>query len=319
MSNPEHLNRLMAAADASDMAPWNAWRDSNPDVSPNLIEANLQGVILSGANLSGANLYGAELDGADLSTADLSKADLGRADLEGADLCAANLSGAKLGGANLKRAELIGARLIRTQLVGAHLGEAKLVCANLAGAALSWADLRDADLTWADLRDADLGGANFENTNVTGVLYNRWARYRGIRLSTSYGSPAFKRFALDQEYIEELRGSTYAGKLTYIAWLLLADCGRSLWVWAFWCLATVFGFAGTFWMLGPDALRRTDLPWEPVTALFYSVIVFSTLGFGGISPIAKSAAICVMIEVIIGYVMFAGLISILISKLARRS
>jgi hypothetical protein len=284
MSNPDHLDRLIAAADASDMAPWNAWRDSNPDVSPDLIEANLQGVILSGANLSGANLYGAELDGADLSTADLSKADLGRADLEGADLCAANLSGA-----------------------------------NLAGAALSWADLRDADLTWADLRDADLGGANFENTNVTGVLYNRWARYRGIRLSTSHGSPAFKRFALDQEYIEELRGSTYAGKLTYIAWLLLADCGRSFWVWAFWCLATVFGFAGTFWMLGPDALRRTDLPWEPVTALFYSVIVFSTLGFGDISPIAKSAAICVMIEVIIGYVMFAGLISILISKLARRS
>jgi uncharacterized protein YjbI with pentapeptide repeats len=319
MSNPEHLDRLMAAADASDMAPWNAWRKSEPDTSPDLIDANLQRIVLSGADLSGANLYGAELGGADLSNAILSRADLGRAGLEGADLTQADLSGAKLVGADLKRAELIGAKLVGAQLIGAHLSEAKLISANLESAALTWADLRDADLTWADLRYTDLGGANLENANVTGVRYNRWSRYRGIRLSTSYGSPAFKRFALDQEYIEELRGSTYTGKLTYVAWLLFADCGRSLWVWAFWCLATVSGFAGTFWMLGPDAFRHTDLAWEPVTAFFYSVIVFSTLGFGNISPITRSAAVCVMIEVIIGYVMFAGLISILISKLARRS
>jgi hypothetical protein len=319
MSNPDHLDRLKAAADANDMASWNAWRLSAPDVVPDLIDADLRGTVLSGANLSGANLYGAELRDADLSNADLRKADLGRAGLEQTDLTRSDLSGARLGGADLTRAELIGAKLEGAQFIGAHMREAKLISADCAGATLTWADLRDADLTWADLRDTDLGGANLENANVTGVRYNRWSRYRGIRLSTSYGSPAFKRFALDQEYIEELRGSSYAGKLTYMAWLLLADCGRSLWVWAFWCVAVVSAFAGTFWSLGPEAFRRTDLPWEPATALCYSVIAFSTLGFGDVSPITKPAAAWVMTEAVIGYVMFAGLISILISKLARRA
>jgi hypothetical protein len=319
MSNPDHLDRLKSAADSGDMASWNTWRKSNPDISPDLIDAGLHCAVLTGADLSGANLYGADLAGADLSNADLARADLGRANLDGADLTRANLSAAKLGGANLTRAELIGARLPDAQLIGAHLHEAKLISANCAGAALTWADLRDADLTWADLRDTDLGGTNLEGANVTGVRFNRWTRYRGIRLSTSYGSPAFKRFALDQEYIEELRASGYAGKLTYIAWLLLADCGRSVWVWSLWCLAVVLGFAGRFWMLGPDAFKHADLSWEPATALCYSAIAFSTFGFTEISPISKTATVSVVIEVILGYVMFAGLISILISKLARRS
>jgi uncharacterized protein YjbI with pentapeptide repeats len=314
----------MLAADANDMTVWNEWRGENPDIIPdlteaNLREANLDGTDLGGVNFAGANLYGATLSGANLSNANLTKTDLGRADLSGADLTRADLSGAKLTGASLSKADLIGARLVGAQLIGAHLKETKLISANLSGAALTWADLRESDFTWADLRDADLGGANFENANVTGVRFNRWSRYRGIRIATTYGSPAFKRFAQDQEYIEELRGSSLWGKLAYLAWLIFADCGRSLLVWTSWCVVAVLVFAFRFWSLGAEAFRLADLPWEPGTALYYSVVTFTILGMGNVAPRTAAAVVSVTIEVILGYLMLAGLISILTSKLARRS
>src|SRR5215510_11219760 len=71
MANDEHVALLKQGVDA-----WNAWRRYNPDIRPDLSEANL-----SGADLRRAHLYGANLTRADLSEADLSGADLRRADL----------------------------------------------------------------------------------------------------------------------------------------------------------------------------------------------------------------------------------------------
>jgi hypothetical protein len=51
---------------------------------------------------------------------------------------------------------------------------------------------------------------------------------------------------------------------------------------------------------------------------YYSVVTFTTLGFGDIIPKTTTAAFCVTIEVILGYVMLGGLITIFASKLSRR-
>jgi hypothetical protein len=105
------------------VAAWNAWRDENPDVLPNL----------SGADLIGADLGGANLSDADLVEADLSKADLGAADLSGADLYGAYLFEANLRGANLHSADLCGAFLYRADLQGAILIDTDLTSADLTG------------------------------------------------------------------------------------------------------------------------------------------------------------------------------------------
>ena len=49
MANEEHVALLKQGVDA-----WNAWRQSNPDVGPDLIQAYLSGADLSGADLSEA-------------------------------------------------------------------------------------------------------------------------------------------------------------------------------------------------------------------------------------------------------------------------
>jgi Pentapeptide repeats (8 copies) len=62
MANYEHLALLKQG-----MATWNAWREENPDIQPDLRGAELSNFPdLSGADLSGANLVHADLVGAEL-------------------------------------------------------------------------------------------------------------------------------------------------------------------------------------------------------------------------------------------------------------
>ncbi len=54
---------------------------------------------------------------------------------------------------------------------------------------------------------------------------------------------------------------------------------------------------------------------------YFSVVTFTTLGFGDVTPKSDSviAQCWIMLEVILGYIMLGGLISIFAEKLARRS
>ena len=67
-------------------------------------------------------------------------------------------------------------------------------------------------------------------------------------------------------------------------------------------------------------LTQLELPEKFTTAMYYSIITFTTLGFGDIIPLKSSfwAQLFVVIEVIIGYLMLGGLLSILGNKFARR-
>src|SRR5262245_2069313 len=86
MANDEHVALLKQGVKV-----WNAWRNENPEIRPDLSgadlrAANLREANLREANLREANLNKADLSGADLFEADLSHTDLGRADLGKADL-----------------------------------------------------------------------------------------------------------------------------------------------------------------------------------------------------------------------------------------
>jgi uncharacterized protein YjbI with pentapeptide repeats len=115
MPNHEHVALLKQGVDA-----WNAWRDENPDIRPDLTEADL-----NGAKLSEANLYKADLSKADLTEADLRGANLGEANLSGANLSGADLRGANLGEANLVEADLSEAVLGQTVFGATRLSEVK--------------------------------------------------------------------------------------------------------------------------------------------------------------------------------------------------
>jgi uncharacterized protein YjbI with pentapeptide repeats len=164
MANEEHLAILRQGAEV-----WNAWREANRGIRPDLSQADLRD-----ADLGQTDLREADLGGADLGGADLGGADLGGADLNWANLSRANLSGtllirAILSGAILKWAILSDAKLNQADLSGADLSGTDLSGANLSGANLSGANLNWAILNWADLSEAILSEAILSRTLFTSV------------------------------------------------------------------------------------------------------------------------------------------------------
>jgi len=286
-----------------------------------LTRANLRRANFADANLQGASLWHANLPQACLWDANLRQANLSDADLQEASLWDANLQGATLWDANLRGAPLWNADLEGANLTAANLQGASLAEANLQGANLQGANLREAALPGANLWGADLSSANLEEANVARVEFSRDSRqrgYRGIRVGTCYGSQVFKRFAQDQDYIEEVR-STLWGSVLFWPWYIVSDCGRSFLRWAIWCAGMTFAFAGIYHWMGKGHFHVAELGFSWTSMLFYSVTTFTTLGYSGFKPITETAAKVVALEAILGYLMLAGLISILATKVARRS
>ena len=346
---PDLTEARLRGADLSGANLWGAslkgadLREANLKEA-GLVKANLEGANLQRANLSGANLWGASLKRADLLEASLKRAHLREANMKEANIVLANLKEAELRGANLKRGSLREANLKGADLLGANLNGANLWAANLSGANL-WgaslkgaflretnlkeAGLREANLKRADLAKADikgsilrkqktmLHGANLRGAYGRGIKYNRWAHFQGIRVHDCYGSARFKRFAQDQDFIEEFKDSKFRFPI-YLIWLILADCGRSLLLWVLWSIALITFFAYKFYNLGDASFFLDKLDWGFGAMIYYSMVTFAPLGFGSIKPMTMEAAWWVMAEVIFGYLMLGGLISILLSKLARR-
>jgi len=118
---------------------WNQWRLDHPEITPNLINASLDGLPLCRANLSDALLHGA------------------------------NLRGATLRSANLQRVKACSIEMDRAQLMGAKLNDAYLKWAHLTKANLRRADLSGANLTWARLDEANITNATLTGCEVYGL------------------------------------------------------------------------------------------------------------------------------------------------------
>jgi|SRR5262245_8282478 len=115
MANDEHVARLKKG-----VAPWNAWRDKNPAIRPDLSGADLRRAKVRGANFNWANLRGAKLHGADLRGATLRETDL-----RGAYLLRANLQAAILVRTDFSDADLTGCRIYGVSAWGLKLEGAK--------------------------------------------------------------------------------------------------------------------------------------------------------------------------------------------------
>ena len=153
----------------------------------------------------------------------------------------------------------------------------------------------------------------FKYSNKTKFLPDNFYLILGEETEARY--PIISRNIRDDMYLLSFKKKH--PKMHFI-WWLFADCGRSFLRWAAWCIffACLFGFV--FWGMGTN---NFDIPegHTPFAYFYYSIVTFTTLGFGDIVPTTLFGRILVTIEVILGYIGLGGLISILANKLARRS
>jgi hypothetical protein len=296
-------------------------------------------------DLTGANLGEVDLTDAELFQTDLTEANLKMAVLRGADL-----SGADLSGAALYKTELADACLIEADLTGAGLGAGNLRGADLRGTKLRGADLNEADLSNANLNEADLTGSNLTRADVTGAnLHNanlaatnltgmkdggfreKRGRYYGIRgLDSCFGDPLFVRDAKDQDYLDTLEVAIDETPSTarrrwkrfwFSAWGLI-DYGRSLGKLALGAFIVTMFFGAIFHLDSIFGWQFFSLPKSadsPLTPYYYSIVTYTRLGSGGITPTHWVGEIVLICERILGYVTLGLLLSILANRVARRS
>lgn len=124
----------------------------------------------------------------------------------------------------------------------------------------------------------------------------------------------------------------------YRLWFWCSNCGRSFGKFACWSLGLVLLFALIYWpppaffpdcwidvcnKIGPRFQQTIEVykgePLDLLSSIYFSIVTFTTLGFGDIIAANWMARVLVTIEVILGYVTLGGLISILANKVARRS
>ena len=301
------------------------------------VERDLRGAPLSGVDLSKAPLAKTDLLKADLSFARLKGADLSEGNLWGADLTKANLRESNLSRANLWEANLSKADLGQADLSGANLSEADMTGvdlwkARLAGAILRGANLSGANLKEVDLSEADLGDAMYTTDQVFNRFVHWWlpnlfrriplvnrltkikawtpvgvTNFSGINTGKMNGSknPVLKRHIEDYQFIEAFKRKNWFHRwVLYPLWKISSDCGRSLTLWFIWSVVLI-GFLSfvspQYW---PSGFDQPNFKW---------------LGMRYSDLMSPSPQLRVIIEIVVGYLMLGGLISILVNKLARRA
>ena len=233
-------------------------------------------------------------------------------DLSGLDFRNLNFShghfiGCDFSGANLEDSRFAGANLFSAQFDRANLTRTNFTRADLRGAQFENAELEGARLDGADLRGASL-------VRLEGYLEASWigVDMRDIDFTGAY---LCRRFIMDQNYIAEFRRQTRYSELIYRIWWITSDCGRSMVRWGACIGALVLAFA---WMFaGVDvAYGAHETALSPI---YFSVVTLTTLGYGDALPASPTAQVIAMVEVLFGYVMLGGLLSIISNKMVRRA
>ncbi len=280
-------------------------------------ECDLSNTRWLGANLEGTTFFGATLNGADFLKASMPRADLSNVDGEDVGF----------GGANLDDALFRGARVHRGTFTRASLERAELRAASFTGSRFRAASLVDADLERAELRMTD-----FEESRVHGARFNRTqlhgAHVRGMRgykeaswiaahiLEVDFcGAYLLRRHIMDENFLHEFRYQSKVNQVIYALWWLTSDCGRSLLRWA----TCTVGIGVAFGALYSTMELNSSSPVGWFTPYYFSFVTLTTLGYGDVLPATHTQEILVAVEVLTGYLMLGGLLSIFANKMARRA
>lgn len=350
----DHLKILLRGVEV-----WNEWlaeqRAKHPnDYSPVFMPA-LRMIDLRRNTIHGSPLIHPIINksGAYLLLADLEYADISNSDLQNCYFIDVKLDEAFLSSSKLQRAHLKD-----TSLSGAHLHKcnfqyAQLINVKIKGADFSEANFKDAELIITELdKKTSFRNTRFANCFVSvnsyfyGIAIHVLAQ--GIVQNVEFADPIFGRKVRDQAWLNQWIANIrqrmpmslpvwftscfmpgpknslkyIGGQVMRFFWWITSDYGRKTWPWILWSSGIVFLFALIFKRLGISHFHIDRIPresWGFGAYLYYSVVTFTTLGFGDITAKTHIGMFWASLEVILGYIMLGGLISIFATKVARRN
>lgn len=298
-------------------------------------EVDLSDSNLAEIDFSRSDFYRADLSRANLKKSILAGAELGEAKMIKAALYKADMQSAILQEANLDHADLSSTDCRNADFRGANLRGADFTSADPRGCDFSHSDLRGANLTRADVTGAKFHFTQLFDANVTHIRYGTFkdmvGYFYGVRgVDATYGNALFVRDAKDQDYIDTLKLAILdkpdgfvrsCDLMLFWAWGLI-DNGRSLLKVGLYAtiIAMFYGFIYLLDMLNDwQIMDYSNSAKTWFTPFYYSVVTYTTLGFGDVTANSLFGEIFVISEVIVGYFTLGLLLAILANTIARRS
>ena len=285
-------------------------------------KTELEALNKSGEKLSGINLKHADMEDAYLVESDISESDLTRANfknvsmygsnLEGSNLFKANFEGANLKNSNLRGCNLLGANLTNTKLENVDWGDNYKVVNELeAEDAIKSGDVEKARDKYKEAEDVyravKLSLQSQTLGDETGEFFIR------EMIAKRKQFPKFSLLRLGSKLIDLTTG--YGEKMGNIAYTMLGIIISS---------AILFGLDGVSYNGKTVAFETigTDIGYsffETLVNLFYfSVVTYSTVGYGEILPIGLLGKIVMMFEGMIGGIVMSVFIIAMYKKTMDR-
>jgi len=272
---------------------------------------SLSGVYLKYAHMKNANLVNVNLSGADLTRSDFSGASMYGANLEGANLFKANFEGANLKSANLCNCDLLGADFSNTKLNNVEWGkDFKIINELEAETALAEGNHEKAKEKYKEAEDIYRALKISLKTQTlgddVGKFFEREMIVRRKQMSRFTPSRMVSKLAqLTTGYGEKM------GNIFYTAILVIIACALLYGIEGVSYKGYILGFFGDVKLLGGMLHVIGNL-------FYFSVVVFSTVGFGDIVPIGPLGKSTMVFEGIVGGLIMAVLIIALYKQLMDR-
>jgi len=294
----------------------------NPDYKPNENTRNeIEKLHKDGVSLSGINLKYANMKNATLVNVDISNADLTRSDFSGASMYGANLEGANLFKANFEGANLKAANLLNCNLLGSDFSNTKLNN-------VEWGK----DYKVINEKEAETALAAGEYEKARGKYKEAEDIYRSLKISLksqTLGDDVGKFFEREmiarRKQLSRFSPQRIISKLTHLTTGYGEKVGNifNTAIWVIISCALLYGIEGVSYrgyILGffGDVEQLGGMLFVIGNLFYFSVVVFSTVGFGDIVPIGPLGKSIMIIEGIVGGLIMAILIIALYKQLMDR-
>lgn len=205
--------------------------------------------------------------------------------------------------------DLRGVILRNTDLTKRNLSRVDFFAADFSGAKLTQADLSDSYLSEADICGTSFDWAKMEGALLDNVSYDSRTSFLGVDLQKVNFTLAalLHDLAITQQRIAHLkkRNPLLAAFLR-----ITSEYGLSLTRFFGWTVGVILLFAILYSII-PGALSKEGY-WN---AVYFSVVTFTTLGYGDVVPNSVVGQLLAMIEVATGYLMGGLLVAILARRL----
>ncbi|BCV27215.1 ion channel [Shewanella algae] len=264
---------------------------------------------LSGIDLSGISIHNCIIVNSSFSYANFEEAKLGQIEFRDSSLMQANLHKASLGQIRFKRGSLEG-----SDVSGAHLNVVELNDSSVSS------KLKFSEVSYwyliKNLLLIILGRAN--GGEKRGQPHTIFLFNQTVGLTSPYNK-TFREYVDWYQYVfvsfRDYGHYSSLEKWKFSASLLFTKCWSSYSVLFSWAMIFISFFALIFFMF-PSNIANYDGSF--FTAFYYSVVTFTTLGYGEITPITGFGRAVVIIEVLIGYVTLGSFVFLLGHKTHAR-